>query len=968
MRAHHAPRALRLASALVAAGLCLTAAPPALAAGGDDGARKLSSAEAKELAARLSLDAYGDAADAKVTPEAEDAPEAASPKAAGRGTTAADTKVTLTETAALEGVRGMGATVPVGKKGDYFTVHSLGNVQRHAADGSAVWERTNTSLYADWQVEPVRPWDTEPFPARILMGYNAVSPFSPTSDSGYSTGDLTGDGVDDLVFSASAGIAPYRPFTSPGSSLPNGTFVTVLDGKTGRTLWSKLYNYASLVEIVDGTLLVADAPRLNMNAPETDTARLTGIRFSFAGGALTESATWTYDTQQTGVATWGDIQRLGKGKAVVSWNLPKTATTEGRGRTLALDLADGSVTWQTDSLLYSRQLRADTARKRIVAVEQADVADGVRYEIAAYDTGTGRRATLDSRVNVLPTALTVGDLTAQEGAEYAVAESSLDNNLYVNASTVRVLNGADPGKVLWTDTVKRDAGNSADGAGIWRLEVADGRLVTSGQDDREVHASQNPGGSRLATTTVYSRKGVVSWRLKGTDAAPMYHDVYTDAAGTHLRLIDQSQNIRTFKLGNGKQQQVTPMQGDIAHAQATDLDKDGNPDVVMGGSSNGVWAYSGPSLAAGKPEKLWRATVPGTVHDIQTGDVNGDGRPEIVVAADTAVVVLDGRNGKTLATIDGGGQFIRSAKLGDLDGDGAQDIVVPTDKVSAYHGDGRAMWSYAAPKGTGDVVFSDPSVADGRVYTSYSKAGSLDLADPAAHAVALNAKTGKAKWAVAPEAPEASTDGVIHAALTHNATFASPEIPYADGHAVVHLWAIRARAGNGSTDATDLQQYMEIRDGRTGEVVHSARIGGLWTHSNFFAADGLLYQAGTSSFRSFGADGEDHKAFVLPQSYSGGFATGPGGVKLLVAGVEGGLYAWDGGIVAADRDYPESAGSAGLGGGRNHLAADLDGDGTDELLSLNSDDYGLDRTAENLGSRYLLQDNAVHQVSVFTLS
>ncbi|UYM25592.1 hypothetical protein NQP46_28785 [Streptomyces albus] len=47
----------------------------------------------------------------------------------------------------------MGATVPVGKKGDYFTVHSLGNVQRHAADGSAVWERTNTSLYADWQVE-----------------------------------------------------------------------------------------------------------------------------------------------------------------------------------------------------------------------------------------------------------------------------------------------------------------------------------------------------------------------------------------------------------------------------------------------------------------------------------------------------------------------------------------------------------------------------------------------------------------------------------------------------------------------------------------------------------------------------------------------------------------------------------------------------------------------------------------------
>ncbi|MGG7609704.1 hypothetical protein ACQ5JZ_09850 [Streptomyces sp. ZG43] len=421
MRAHHPPRALRLASALVAAGLCLSAAQPALAADGDDGAMKLSSAEAQKLAARFTLDAYGDAGEAEGTPKA-----AASPKAAGKGTTAADTEVALTDTSTLEGVRGMGATVPVGKKGDYFTVHSLGNVQRHAADGSAVWERTNTSLYADWQVEPARPWQTEAFPARVLMGYNAVSPFSPTSDSGYSTGDLTGDGVDDLVFSASVGISPYRPFTSPGSSLPNGTFVTVLDGRTGRTLWSKLYDFASMVKVVDGMLLVADAPRLNMNAPETDTAKLTGIRFSSAGGALTEAATWTYDTQQTQTATWGDIQRLGKGKAVVSWDLARTGSDEGRGRTLALDLADGSVIWQTDSMLYSRQLRVDTGRKRVVAVEQADTADAMRYEIAAYDTRTGRRATLDNRINVLPTALAVGDLTAREGAEYAVAESSLD--------------------------------------------------------------------------------------------------------------------------------------------------------------------------------------------------------------------------------------------------------------------------------------------------------------------------------------------------------------------------------------------------------------------------------------------------------------------------------------------------------------------------------------------------------------
>ncbi|MFH9240502.1 FG-GAP repeat domain-containing protein [Streptomyces anulatus] len=980
MRAIHTRRGLRLAAALVAAGLCVGAAPGALAADGTGSAMKLTSAEAKTLAARATLDPYGDADTARVSPEAEDAP--ATPGSVTGGTaggtgarngTAADApaRVTFTGASTLEGVRGMGATVPVGRKGDYLTVHSLGNVQRHAADGSAVWERTNTSLYADWKVTPQRPWQTEPYPARILMGYNAVSPFAPTSDSGFSTGDLTGDGVEDLAFSASVGITPYRPFTSPGSTLPNGTFVTVLDGATGRTLWSNLYDYASMVKIVDSTLLVADAPRMNMNSPAADTARLTGTRFSYAVGALTPSTTWTYDTGTTAYANWGDLQDLGRGRIVVSWDLAGTDGADGRGRTLVLDTADGSVAWGTDSMLYSRQLRVDAGRERIVAVEQADATDGVRYEIAAYDLRTGRRATLDNRINVVPTALTVGELTAEEGDEYAVAESSLDNNLYVNAATVRVLDGNDPSKVLWSNSVKRDPGNVSDGASVWRLHMAAGKLVATGQDDRHAHGAQNVGGGRLASLTVFSRKGEIAWQEKGVAAAPMYQDVFDDARGAHVRIVDQSQNIRTYRLGNGKQEKQTPLRGDLSYAKAADLNKDGRSDVVMGGSSNGVWAYSGPSLTTGKPEQLWRATVPGAVHGIETGDVDGDGRPEIVVAADSAVVVLNGRTGKTLTTIDGGGRFVHSARLADLDGDGELDILVPTDTLDAYRGDGRRMWSYKAPEDLGAVVFSDPSLADGRVHTSYSKAGSLDLADPAATALALNARTGKVAWSLAPKAPAASSDGVIHAALTRNGTFASPEIPYADGHAVVYMWDITSQAGVGSTDAVSPHNYLEIRDGRTGELVHSTTAGGLWTHGEFFTDAGVLYQAGTSSYRRFSGEGEDDATvFVIPQSYNGRFATGPGGRKLLIGGVEGGVHAWDGNTVFDNPGtYANGVGSSGpLTGGRNFLAADLDGDGSDEVLSLNGDDYGLDRIAENLGGRYLVQDNGIHQVTTFTLS
>ncbi|MGW0859370.1 FG-GAP repeat domain-containing protein [Streptomyces sp. NPDC002690] len=979
MRNLHSRRGLRLASALVAAGLCLSVAPQALAADDSDGVLKLTAAQARQLTADVALDPYGDAAENQVSPQAEDAPASgdstdATPSGSGSSLDGASTDaapVTFTGTSSLEGVRGMGSTVPVGKNGNYLTVHSRGNVQLHTPDGESVWERTNTSYYADWQVKPLRPWQTEPFPVRIMMGYNAVSPFTPSSDSGYSTGDLTGDGVDDVVFSASVGIASYRPFTSPGSSLPNGTFVTILDGKTGRTVWSKLYDYATMVKIVDGTLLVADSPRMNMNSPAADTAKLYGIRFSSADGKLTPSSTWTYDTGEAGDSAWGDIQDLGKGKVAVSWDRAKSGTVEGRGHTLALNVADGSVTWQTDSVLYSRQLRVDSGRKRLVVVEQADVNDAVKYEIVAYDLKTGNRSTLDSRVNVLPTALTIGDLTAKAGDEYAVAESSLDNYLQVNANTVRVVNGDAPGKLLWSQTTKRDADNTDNGPSVWRLQVADGKLVAAGEDDRDVFESQNPGGARFAATTVYSGKGAVLWQNKGLSGAPMYQDVFSDAAGTHVRVIDQSQNIRTFKLGNGKQQSITPLQADISYAQTTDVNKDGTSDVVMAGSSNGVWAYSGPSLLSGKPEKLWRATVPGAVHDMRKGDVNGDGKDEIVVAADSAVVVLNAKNGKTLATIDSGGRFVHSVELADLDGDGEQDIVVPTDTLNAYYGDGHKIWSYAAPEDLGDVVFSDPSVQDGKVYTSYSKAGSIDLVDPAANAIALNARTGRTKWSIAPKAPAVSTDGVIHAALTYQGTFASPEIPYADGHAVAYTWEIQAQPFANSTDSPSPHTYLEIRDGRTGEVVHSATMGGLWTHGGFFTDDGSLYEAGTSSFRRYSGEGtEDALASVIGQTYNGAFATGPGGRKLLIAGSEGSIsaYAGDADFFESGQSFQSPLGDAGLIGARNFLAADLDGDGTDEVVSLQGDDYGSDRLAEDLGGRYLVDDNGIHQVATYKLS
>ena len=234
--------AVRLASALLAPGLALAALPaitnPAYAEDGSQ-ARILTDAQAAELESRFTAAPSAQQATAPsdtAEPPAEQLQDAA--------------PVTLTEASALETYRGNAETAPLGGgKGDFLAVHSLGLITRLTTGGQAVWKRDSDSLYADWQVKPLRPWQKEPYPARITVGYEANSPYADLADRGFAQGDLTGDGVADVVFTAKVGANPYRPFTSPGSSLTTGSFVTVLDGTTGATLWSQIFPDAQQVAL-----------------------------------------------------------------------------------------------------------------------------------------------------------------------------------------------------------------------------------------------------------------------------------------------------------------------------------------------------------------------------------------------------------------------------------------------------------------------------------------------------------------------------------------------------------------------------------------------------------------------------------------------------------------------------------------------------------------------------------------------
>ncbi|MFC1432201.1 hypothetical protein ACEZDB_16255 [Streptacidiphilus sp. N1-3] len=871
----------------------------------------------------------------------EAASTAATPQAApaAGGETTAAPSLNLRQTGQLETARGFAETMTLGGTGDWVGVFSGGTVTRYDAQGNAVWDRGATSLYQDWKVTPNNWYQTDPYLPNLYEGYNPYE-MSATGTHPYATGDFNHDGVADVAVAYAVGDNPFRPSASPGSQLTYGSFVTVLDGRSGRTLWSKLVpNYVGNLLVEDGKLIVADDTGPNWQYDPTaeqgdSRSNLTAYGFTPAkGGTLTGTAAWTYSTHAPN-ASWGDLESLGNGRLTASWSDTPMGLGSPRpaaGQVLVLDAADGRVAVDAKTPGYPRMLVKDPSGNRVLVVEQNDPFDAVRWDLTAIDARSGARTVITSREGTIPEAFQVVPDAHGQQARYAVAELGINADLTDGQSSVSGLDAH--GKTLWQHTTASSVGGAnAPTLALSSTSRGSGEVVASVSDPEADSAADPDGPQHTQVIGFNATSGAVDWKQQGA----LSGDQFTSYQG-RLLTVGYDDTAYTFDPQQGRPK-ATPLLGDIFSAVAADVNGDGVKDLVVGGQSRGVFAVDGRTLKKPMPTILWRSTVSGSVHDLKAAsfpDQHGRGGASVVAATGSGFAVLDTRTGAVRSDVDTRSGYVGSVTLSD-DGRGGSEIVVPSDTLTAYRADGSKVWSYR-PAGTSgkSLAFSDVATdGAGHLLLEYGGTKSdsdpaAKLSDPAPTVVSLNAATGAPLWSVAPSDPGAlwMSPGA--------SVYADPNVPGADGHGV-------AVAFRGQFPGAANEHLVQILDARTGAVVSSHEDSGYNSFESFTAAKAYgLVETLSFGHTVYPADGgAPYNLTDYLNAHSGAFATGADGSQAYVAAEEGlSAYALPfptngDTVLDAGRDFA-------LGANAVTTAQLSDGPGTD-LIGLAFDWFGYD--------------------------
>jgi hypothetical protein len=265
-------------------------------------------------------------------------------------------------------------------------------------------------------------------------------------------------------------------------------------------------------------------------------------------------------------------------------------------------------------------------------------------------------------------------------------------------------------------------------------------------------------------------------------------DVVTvgDGLGVYLGQGDGSFSARTrYTCGKGARS-----------VAVSDLNGDGRPDIVTANhDANTISLLLGKGDGTFAPSADFATGVsPSTV---LVGDVDGDGKPDVVTVNDASdwslISVLRGAgNGKLVDHVDTEGtdvQHTTTAVLGELNGDGKLDIVVSSvdaTKVMLGKGDGR----FAAP-----VSGTWGNVAHSLVLSDVNRDGKPDIVVLMAGAVRVLLGQGNGAFAAALDSPTSSD--AVAAAVGDVDGDGNPDVVLTMATASFEVGAVGVLLGNG---------------------------------------------------------------------------------------------------------------------------------------------------------------------------